>query len=214
MKNEELAMLFAEGAERGTASHMTIEGDRLYSYAACIAIRDENKFILANRTNYFGGGTCSKTTSAHISYAYDACKKVNPVILVDGWAERNKPEWFTPAPYKTIRGIMKGFASGMYGGWVGKWCRETRTKQIEFEIKNDKLFAGNTLIATREYASHNAKYPPDEICEICPKKFACLTERPLEFHWRKCPHYLFSTIKNTEYEELVCKVLKPNRLVD
>lgn len=208
MKNIELAHLFAEGAERGRSSRMSIEGDRLYSYSACIAIRDEDKFILSNRTAYLGGGMCSKSTSTHIGYAYEMCEKVNPITLVDGWAERGSPEWFIPPPYKTIRGIIKGFASGVHSGWVGNWCRKTRTKQIKFEIKGNELYSGNELIVIREYITSE-----NRICEACPKRFVCLTERPMFNKTYQCPRYLFYIVEKTEHKKLTEKLLQPHKLV-
>jgi len=213
VKNKELATLFAQGAKRGRSSHMTIEGDRIYSYAACIAIRDEDKFIISNRSKYLGGGTCSRTTSAHIGFVYDACKYevgIDKLYLVDGWAERGKPEWFIPPPYKSMKGIIQGFASGMCSGWVGSWDRATRTKRIKCEIKDNKLHSGKELIVIREFITSDNRY---EVCEICPKRFECLTEKPMFSETHRCPHYLFYIVEQTEYEKLAEKLLQPYRLV-
>lgn len=207
LSNANLAESFASGETCGSSNRMSITNDVLYSYAARIAIRDDDKFIISNRTSFLGGGTRSMTTSAHISYAYTACSKKKPIFLVDGWAERNKPEFFTPAPYKTVRGIMKGFATGMCGGWVGEWCLETRTKLAKIEIKDDKLYSGKDLIAVREYIT--SKCPCEEICGLCPKRFTCLTNKPLLNVINKCPHYLFYVVEKTEYEKLAQKLLQP-----
>ena len=87
--NSELVRAFANGATYGNSNRMSIHGDYLYSYGACIAKRIytppcEIKFLVSNRARYLGGEPYSATTSHHISLAYHYCQ---PNELVKGWVK-------------------------------------------------------------------------------------------------------------------------------
>lgn len=208
--NAELAKCFASGKTKGKSNSMSIEGDTLYSYWAKIVIRCEDKFIISNRTSYLGGGTYSTTTSRHISLAIIACDEQKPIFLVEGWAERNKPEWFMPdrPTHKFVTGLIRGFNRGWgFDGWTGEWFQETGTKRVDWQVRHNKLYdpEGN-IIAIRERVSVYA--PCNKKCDICPAKFLCKTDM-LPF-----VGYIFFIIKGTKHEGMVSKCLFPTSIID
>lgn len=72
MKNSELIYSFVAGTARDGqhTNSVSVDGNRLFSYATCIAERVGNK-IVVNETKY------SVTTSKHQSYLYGALRRYN-----------------------------------------------------------------------------------------------------------------------------------------
>lgn len=72
MKNSELIYSFVAGTARDGqhTNSVSVNGNRLYSYATCIAERTDSG-IVVNETKY------SVTTSKHQSYLYGALRRYN-----------------------------------------------------------------------------------------------------------------------------------------
>jgi len=180
ISNYDLASKFSYGGSNGSSSRMSIRGNKLYSYSACIAIREYDNglphFIISNRVRFLGGKPRSVTTSRHISLVHSACLARGKIKLVDGWAETNRPEWFVPEypTHKTVWGLMRSFASHRYGGWTGEWIPETGTQKIEWQHNYTELIAPNgKIVAVRRYIW--PKHCNDN-CDKCPARFLCKTE--------------------------------------
>jgi len=198
LSNSEVANQFALGKTRGKSNRMTIEGDTLYSYSAPIAIRDGEKFIISNRASFLGGCPYSMTTSHHISCVYYACKGKGTIRLVDGWAERGKPEFYIPQlpSYKTVSGLIRGFVTHPYwnGTWTGIWHPDTGTKEVHWRTKNDQLISPEgDVVAFREYI----RQPCNKDCDNCLARFLCLSNKEL-FNG-----YVVTIIKDSPYFEKV-----------
>ena len=72
MKNSELISAFVTGLARDGqhTGSVSVNGNKLYSYATCIAERVDGKLVV-NETKY------SVTTSKHQSYLYGALRRYN-----------------------------------------------------------------------------------------------------------------------------------------
>lgn len=216
LTNLGIAIKFAEGLEEGSSQNISIEKNKLFSYSACIAIREETAdgtvFIFSNRTNLFGGVPLSDTTSKHIGIAFRICRKYGEIRLVDGWADENADRHGVPdiPTYKTVGGIFRSFASWWRNeAWTGEWFPKTGTKRVDWHYEDNKLFSPNgAVVAVRErifLLGSEGNCSRD--CSSCPAKFLCLTSK------EGYTGFIFFIIKG-KYEKLASKYLRPAMVVD
>lgn len=216
LTNLEVVARFATGLEWGSSDTISISGNSLFSYSACIAIREDTAdgtiFIFSNRTNLFGGVPRSDTSSKHIILAFEVCQKYGKIRLVDGWADENKERLHVPdmPTHKTVGGLFRSFASWLRNeAWTGKWFPETGTKLVDWHYENDKLFDSNgAIVAVREHIFRlGFESNCNRDCSSCPAKFLCLTDK------EGYTGIIFFIIKG-KYEKLASEYLKPAMVVD
>lgn len=189
MHNSDLIDGFVDGWETGKTKNLTIEGNKLYSYAECIAIRDEyGDFVISNRASCLGGYPFTVTTSKHIQKMYNTCKRhLKFIRLVDGWAELGKPRWYIPEypTHKTVWGLVRCFGKSFWHNdcWTGEWLPDIGQRRVEWRFVDNRLMAPkNQLVAVRKLAFRKLVNNPEECdikdigCDECPAKFLCMTD--------------------------------------
>lgn len=208
---------FVEGYIKGRSHSMFLDGNKLYSYSCCIAVRqgmggaDGYKFIISNKAKFLGGRPYSITTTNHISLVRWACRN-KEAMLVDGWAEEGKTEFFVPhfPTHKTVWGLIRSFSGyHRYEGWTGRWHADTGTREVEWLFENNRLHAPDgALVAKREYILMGGKQNScNKKCDICPARFMCLTDGD-----GFCGRVFF--IAKGKYQDLAQKYLSPAVVLD
>ncbi len=216
LSNYAIAKKFVDGGTKGCSNRMTIDGNKLYSYACCIAIReDDGSFIISNRAGFLGGMPRSCTTSSHIGHIWGECGRRNKVVrLVDGWAENTATEWYVPKypTHKTVWGLIKSFMSWRRSfGWEGEWLADIGARKVGWHYENGCLYAPNkTLVAKRKYVTHwehSLHRCSRENCDECPAKFLCKTDGAGYYG-------LIFYIAKGKYAKKVKKYLHPAAIVE
>jgi len=207
--NYGLAEHFVAGGIKGCSNRGSIDGDKLYSYSKCIAVRKETgaeqKLLISNRAGFLGGRCHSMTTSRHISDVYFACRNAHRLglivkyTLVSGWADGNNgnPHKFEYVTHKTTYGVIRSFL-------IGNWANSNEPRGWHHQF--DKLFSPeNELVATRECKTGSKHCIRN--CDTCPAKFECKTSGDGYYG------YVFN-IANGKHANLVKKYLHPFALVE
>ena len=213
--NRTIIERFINGKTNGINHSMKIVGDRLFSYHCCIAIRDDDKFIISNKARYLGGEPHSIATSAHILLAnYRIEKSGKPIMLVDGWAEKGKERWIIPdlPTHNHLWSLLRSvrISPWRYKMWTGEWFKDG-TKRIDWHFNDGKLFSPDgKLVAIREFAhTYSVSYeePCNHNCDACPARWECRTTK----------HFygvVFFIIKGTGYEKIAKRFLRPSEVID
>jgi hypothetical protein len=183
LSNSDVAERFARDGSWGRSSRMHIEEDTLYSYRMPIAIRDNGKIIVSNRSRFLGGGSYSSSTSAHINLVWRVLRKYGAkIILVDGDAEIGKDEFFRSdvPPYATFTGLLRQFRDGKTGCWCGIHDYSTGENIPTFHIVNNFLYNTKNVIAYRHSAGECRRRcfwngTTTKNCDECASRMLCWT---------------------------------------